>query len=139
MDTGVSGARCATSNSPSLTTGRPARSPPLAVTVAAPPVELAGTHVPFCSRADVTDRTSVHLDSLPGGEEDKEWRLHRFSFYLFSFFHFHERSPVEVEDNVAHEPLSMAPGDAVKAFTMIGSVQPESYVTVRAPPMLAPG
>ena len=29
-------------------------------------------------------------------------------------------------------PLSMAPGDAVPALTMIRSVQPESYVTVRA-------
>ena len=95
---------------------------------------LRATAHPVLSRPDITDCLSAHLDSLSAGEEDKEWCLRLFFF--LSFFRIHERLPAG-EDNIASEPLSRAPGDVVPTLTMIGSVQPESYVTVRALSTLA--
>ena len=45
---------------------------------------------------------------------------------------------MEGEDNVALELPSTAPGNVAPTLTMIGSVQLESYVTIRSPPTLVP-
>ena len=139
MDTGASGAPGATRDSPSRTTGGPARLPLPSITVVALPVELEGTRISSCSRPVITDWLSARWDSLPMGEEEEERRLCLILFFFLSFLYFLEHPLAEGEDNVASELPSSAPGDMVPTRTMIGSVQPESYVTVCALSTLAPG